>query len=69
MAYNGWKKDWGGCNVQCHGDDFYEPFVLVITPVRGMLQVYRHDTRGRVAPEGGGSINRNIPMTGVIIDL
>ena len=43
--------------------------VLVITPLRGMLLVYRPDTRGRVAPEGGGSINRNIPTRGVIISL
>ena len=44
-------------------------YVLVITPLRGMLLVYRPDTRGRVAPEGGGSINRNIPTRGVIISL
>ena len=36
-------------------------YVLVITPLRGMLLVYR--------PEGGGLINRNIPIRGVIIDL
>ena len=35
--------------------------VLVITPLRGMLLVYR--------PEGRGPINRNIPIRGVIIDL
>ena len=28
-----------------------------------------HDTRGRVAPEGGVSINRNIPIRHVLIDL
>ena len=44
-------------------------YVLVITPLRGMLLVYRPETRGRVAPEGGGPINRNIPIRGVIIDL
>ena len=33
-------------------------YVLVIAPLGGMLLVYRPDTRGRVAPEGGGSINR-----------
>ena len=27
------------------------------------------DTRGRVAPEGEGGINRNIPTRHVIIDL
>ena len=43
--------------------------VLVITYLRGMLLVYGHDTRGRVAPEGGVSINRNIPIRYVIIDL
>ena len=32
--------------------------VLVIAPLGGMLLVYRSETRGRVAPEGGGSINR-----------
>ena len=37
-------------------------YVLVITYLRGMLLVYGHDTRGRVAPEGGVSINRNIPI-------
>ena len=35
--------------------------VLVITPLRGMLLVYRPETRG--------PINRNIPIRGVIIDL
>ena len=39
--------------------------VLVITP----LLVYRPETLGRIAPEGGGSINRNIPTRGVIISL
>ena len=29
-------------------------YVLVITPLRGMLLVYRPDARGRVAPEGEG---------------
>ena len=33
-------------------------YVLVIAPLGGMLLVYRPETRGRVAPEGGGSINR-----------
>ena len=37
-------------------------YVLVITCLRGMLLVYGHETRGRVAPEGGVSINRNIPI-------
>ena len=32
--------------------------VLVIAPLGGMLLVYRPETRGRVASEGGGSINR-----------
>ena len=36
--------------------------VAVITCLRGMLLVYGHETRGRVAPEGGVSINRNIPI-------
>ena len=36
-------------------------YVSVITPLGGMLLVYR--------PEGGGSINRNIPTRGVIISL
>ena len=43
--------------------------VLVITCLRGMLLVYGHETRGRVAPEGGVSINRNIPIRHVLIDL
>ena len=34
-----------------------------------MLLVYRPETRGHVAPEGRGPINRNIPIRGVIIDL
>ena len=29
-------------------------YVLVITPLGGMLLVYRPDARGRVAPEGEG---------------
>ena len=33
-------------------------YVLVIAPLGGMLLLYRPETRGRVAPEGGGSINR-----------
>ena len=45
------------------------PYVLVITCLRGMLLVYGHETRGRVAPEGGVSINRNIPIRHVLIDL
>ena len=32
------------------------------------MLVYRPETRGRIAPEGGGSINRNIPTRGVIIN-
>ena len=44
-------------------------YVLVITCLRGMLLVYGHETRGRVAPEGGVSINRNIPIRHVLIDL
>ena len=43
--------------------------IYVITPLGGMLLVYRPETRGRVVPEGGGSINRNIPTRGVIISL
>ena len=35
--------------------------ISIITPLRGMLLVYR--------PEGGGSINRNIPIRGMIIDF
>ena len=35
-------------------------YVLVKAPPRGMLRVYNPDARGRVAPEGGGIINRNI---------
>ena len=46
-----------------------EKYVLVITSLRGMLPVYRPVTRGRVAPEGGGPINRNLPIRDVIIDL
>ena len=46
-----------------------EIYVLVITCLRGMLLVYGHETRGRVAPEGGVSINRNIPIRHVLIDL
>ena len=34
-----------------------------------MLLVYGHETRGRVAPEGEVSINRNIPIRHVLIDL
>ena len=34
-----------------------------------MLLVYGHETRGRVAPEGGVSINRNIPIRHVLIDF
>ena len=46
-------------------------YVLVLTPLGGMLLVYRPETltRGRVAPEWGGSINRNILTRGVIISL
>ena len=44
-------------------------YVLVITCLRGMLLVYGHETRGRVAPEGGVSINSNIPIRHVLIDL
>ena len=32
----------------------------IITPLIGMLLVYRPETRGRVAPEGGGPINQCI---------
>ena len=41
-------------------------YVLVITCLRGMLLVYGHETGGRVAPEGGVSINRNIPIRHVL---
>ena len=34
-----------------------------------MLLVYKPDTRGRAAPEGGGLINRNILSEGAISDL
>ena len=34
-----------------------------------MLLVYKPDTRGRTAPEGGGLINRNILSEGAISDL
>ena len=44
--------------------------VLVIAPLRGMLLVYKPDTRGRAAPSGGGGlINRNILSEGAISDL
>ena len=33
-------------------------YVLVIAPLGGMLLVYRPETRRCIAPEGGGSINR-----------
>jgi len=29
-------------------------YVLVISPLRGMLLVYKPDSQGRVAPEGEG---------------
>ena len=45
------------------------PYVLVITPLGGMLLVDRPETREHVAHEGGGSINRNILTRGVIISL
>ena len=41
-------------------------FVYVITPFRVLLLVYKPDTRGRAAPEGGGLINRNNTIKGVI---
>ena len=44
-------------------------YVLVIAPLRGMLLVYKPDTRGRAVPEGGGLINRNILSEGAISDL
>ena len=47
----------------------HSAYVLVITCLRGMLLVYGHETRGRVAPEGGVSIDRNIPIRHVLIDL
>ena len=40
--------------------------VYVITPFRVLLLVYKPDTRGRAAPEGGGLINRNNTIKGVI---
>ena len=43
--------------------------MLYVLVIRGMLLVYGHETRGRVAPEGGVSINRNIPIRHVLIDL
>ena len=43
--------------------------MVYVTCLRGMLLVYGHETRGRVAPEGGVSINRNIPIRHVLIDL
>ena len=40
------------------------------TPIGGILLVYRPETRGHVAPEGGGSINRqHTSYRGAIIDL
>ena len=44
-------------------------YVLVIAPLGGMLLVYRPETRGHVAPEGGGSINSQHTTRGAIIDL
>ena len=41
-------------------------YVYVITPFGVVLLVYPPDTRGRVAPEGGGRINRNTTTKGVI---
>ena len=41
-------------------------YVYVITPFGVLLLVYKPDTRGRVAPEGGGLINRNNTTKGVI---
>ena len=38
----------------------------VITPFGVLLLVYKPDTRGQVAPEGGGLINRNNTTKGVI---
>ena len=48
---------------------FMYTYVIVITPLGRMWRVYRPDTRGRVAPEGGGPINRYIRPRGVIIVL
>ena len=44
-------------------------YVVVISRLGGMLRVYRPETRGRVAPEGRGSINRNIPTRRDITNL
>ena len=35
--------------------------ICYITPSGGMLLVYNPDSQGRIAPERGGIINRNIP--------
>ena len=43
--------------------------ILVIAPLRGILLVYKPNTQGHAAPEGGGLINRNIPSEGAISDL
>ncbi len=43
-------------------------YVIVITRPGGMWLVYKPDTRGRVATEGGGLINRHIP-TGRVISV
>ena len=40
--------------------------VYVITPFGVVLLVYSPTPRGRVAPEGGGRINRNTTTKGVI---
>ena len=45
---------------------FFLVFVYVITPFGVVLLVYPPDSRGRVAPEGGGRINRNTTNKGVI---
>ena len=44
-------------------------YISICFSYYSMLPVYRPVTRGRVAPEGGEPINRNIPIRGVIIDL
>ena len=41
-------------------------YVYVITPFRVLLLVYKPDTRGRAAAEGGGLINGNNTIKGVI---
>ena len=53
--------------VGIYGTDAHASCNIVITPLGGMLLVYRPETRGHVAPEGGGSAT--YWTRGVIISL